>query len=120
MTFLTVDHRLFSCTCALVRVSDTVDATETVVFDDISCSPPFPVGREYQERSFHHTPDIGMGDAGRRFVVYLKAGDHTPTPPMRLVVDNVSYGIRAINDWRHVGSGAAAAVQFHEILLELP
>lgn len=118
MSFLRVDHRLFSCTCALVRLADTVDAAEEVVAAGIACSPPFPVGREVQERSFHHTPDIGMGDAGRRFVIYLKAGDVTPTPALRVRVDGVSYGIRAINDWRH--GTATASVQFHEILLELP
>jgi hypothetical protein len=124
VTFLQVDHRLYSRTCALVRVTDTVDAAEEVLFDDIACTPPFPVGREYQERSFHHTPDIGMGDAGRRFVIYLKAGDYAPTPAMRVFVADAvsggtSYGIRAINDWSH-GTGAAGTVQFHEILLELP
>jgi hypothetical protein len=121
MTFLKVDHRLFPCTCALVRLADTVDAAEEVVAEGIACSPPFPVGREYQERSFHHTPDIGMGDAGRRFVLYLRPGPVAPTPALRVRVDGVSYGIRAINDWRHGHDPAGAAVvQFHEILLELP
>ena len=40
-----------------------------------------------------------MGDAGRRYVIYLKAGSYTPTPAMGKVVGNPSYGIRAINDW---------------------
>ena len=65
------------------------------------------------ERSFHHTPDIGMGDAGRRYVIYLKAGSYTPTPAMRVKVvagNPVSYGIRAINDWNQTEP------QFHEIL----
>ena len=62
---------------------------------------PFPIGKGIWSAVFHHTPDIGMGDAGRRYVIYLKAGSYTPTPAMRVkVVGNpVSYGIRAINDW---------------------
>ena len=116
MNFLKVDRSLYSQKCSLVQITDTVDATETVLYRDIECSSPFPIGKEHMERSFHHTPDIGMGDAGRRYVIYLKAGSYTPTPAMRVkVVGNpVSYGIRAINDWNQTEP------QFHEILLELP
>lgn len=116
MSFLKVDHSLYNRTCSLVQISDTVDGTETVLHCDIECSAPFPIGKEYMERSFHHTPDIGMGDAGKRYVIYLKCGHYTPTPIMRVKVEGLpkSYGIRAINDW------IQTEPQFHEILLELP
>jgi hypothetical protein len=116
MSFLKVDRSLYSQRCSLVWVSDTVDATETILHRDIECSTPFPIGKEHMERSFHHTPDIGMGDAGKRYVIYLKCGNYTPTPAMRVMVEGLlkSYGIRAINDW------IQTEPQFHEILLELP
>ena len=81
MNFLKVDRSLYSQKCSLVQITDTVDATETVLYRDIECSSPFPIGKEHMERSFHHTPDIGMGDAGRRYVIYLKAGSYTPHRP---------------------------------------
>ena len=115
MNFLKVDRSLYSQKCSLVQITDTVDATETVLYRDIECSSPFPIGKEHMERSFHHTPDIGMGDAGRRYVIYLKAGSYPHTGHAGKVVGNpVSYGIRAINDWNQTEP------QFHEILLELP
>jgi hypothetical protein len=116
MSFLKVDHALYNRTCSLIQIGDSVEAPEISVRTGIECSAPFHIGKEHLERSFHHTPDIGMGDAGKRFVIYLKAGSYTPTPAMRIKVVGIpkSYGIRAINDWIDTDP------QFHEILLELP
>ena len=76
---------------------------------------PFPIVKGIWSAVSTYTPDIGMGDAGRRYVIYLKAGSYTPPAMQVKVVGNpVSYGIRAINDWNQTEP------QFHEILLELP
>ena len=113
MNFLKVDRSLYSQKCSLVQITDTVDATETVLYRDIECSP-FPIGKEHMERSFHHTPAYRHGDAGRRYVIYLKAGSYTPTPAMR-----------GKSCWQscivwHRRSTTGTKPQFHEILLELP
>ena len=114
MPFFRIDHRMYAHTCNLVQVADTIAAEEVVIHSNIKCSAPFPVGRDYVERSFHHTPDIGMADPGRPYVIFLKAGGYTPTPGMRVKIDDRSYGIRVINEWTHTSP------QFYEIMLELP
>lgn len=113
MTFH-VAPRMYAHACDLVQISDSTAATENIVHANLPCSAPYPIGREHLERSFHHTPDIGMGDPGRPHVIFIKAGHGEPTPALRVRFEGVSYGIRAINIWRNI------VPQFYEVLLELP
>ena len=79
MNFLKVDRSLYSQKCSLVQITDTVDATETVLYATLNAAP-FPIGKEHMERSFHHTPDIGMGmPAGAMLFISKPAA----TPPHR-------------------------------------
>ena len=61
MNFLKVDRSLYNQKCSLVQITDTVDATETVLYRDIECSSPL-AGRAGAQFPPHAR--IGMGDAG--------------------------------------------------------
>ena len=113
MNFLKAD-RSPTAKMLLVQITDTVDATETVLYRDIECSP-FPHWQGAYGAQF--PPHARYRHGGCRLALcYLSQSRqlHPHTGHAGKSCWQSCIGIRAINDWNQTEP------QFHEILLELP
>ena len=89
MNFLKVDRSLYSQKCSLVQITDTVDATETVLYRDIECSSLSPLARSIWSAVSTTRPISAWGmPAGAMFVISKPAAT---TPAMRVKLLAILY-----------------------------